>query len=82
MQGDVRAAGGHRDPADHRHRDQRGGADDALLAAFETLLIYKLWIATRDAGAPATAPPGNLADRLGAGLGAQLEGAGASVELK
>jgi CDP-alcohol phosphatidyltransferase len=51
-----------------------------LLAAFEVLLIYKLWIATRDAGAPATVPPGNLADRLGAGLGAQLEGAGAGLE--
>jgi hypothetical protein len=55
-------------------------AAGALLAAFETLLIYKLWIATRDAGAPATVPPGNLADRLGAGLGAQLEGAGAGLE--
>jgi phosphatidylglycerophosphate synthase len=48
----------------------------AMLAAFETLLIYKLWIATRDAGSPATAQPGPLADRLDGGLGVQLEGAG------
>jgi phosphatidylglycerophosphate synthase len=48
----------------------------AMLAAFEALLIYKLWIATRDAGSQIPVQQGNVADRLEAGLGVQLEGSG------
>jgi phosphatidylglycerophosphate synthase len=55
-------------------------AAGALLAAFETLLIYKLWLATRDAGSPAAAPQGHLPHRLETGLRMQLESAAAGVE--
>jgi phosphatidylglycerophosphate synthase len=48
----------------------------ALLAAFEVLLIYKLWIATRDAGSQETVQHGHVADRFEPGLGVELEGSG------
>ncbi|HEY7272897.1 MAG TPA: CDP-alcohol phosphatidyltransferase family protein [Actinoplanes sp.] len=44
----------------------------ALLAAFEALLIYKLWIATRDAASQIPVQQGHVADRLEPGLGVQL----------
>jgi phosphatidylglycerophosphate synthase len=48
----------------------------AMLAAFEVLLIYKLWIATRDAGSQEVVQQRHVADRLEPGLGVQLEGSG------
>jgi len=48
----------------------------ALLAAFEALLIYKLWMATRDAGSQEPMQQPHVADRLEPGLGVQLEGSG------
>jgi phosphatidylglycerophosphate synthase len=45
-----------------------------LLAGFETLLIYKLWIAARDAGSQIPVQEGHVADRFEPGLGVQLEG--------
>jgi phosphatidylglycerophosphate synthase len=48
----------------------------ALLAAFEVLLIYKLWIATRDAGSQQAVQQSHVADRPEPGLGVQLEGSG------
>jgi phosphatidylglycerophosphate synthase len=44
----------------------------ALLAAFEALLIYKLWIATRDAGSQIPVQQDHVTDRLEPGLGVQL----------
>jgi phosphatidylglycerophosphate synthase len=48
----------------------------ALLAGFETLLIYKLWIAARDARSQESVQEGHVADRFKPGLGVQLEGSG------
>jgi phosphatidylglycerophosphate synthase len=47
-----------------------------LLAVFEALLIYKLWLATRDAGSEEAVQQSHVADRLEPGLGVQLEGSG------
>lgn len=51
-------------------------AAGALLAAFEALLIYKLWIAARDAGVPETVQQNPVTDRFDGGLGVQLDGPG------
>jgi len=47
-----------------------------LLAVFEALLIYKLWLATRDAGSEEAVQQSHVTDRLEPGLGVQLEGSG------
>jgi hypothetical protein len=47
-----------------------------LLAAFEALLIYKLWIATRDAGSQIPVQQNHVADRLEPGLGVQVQSSG------